>query len=61
MNDLPTRRDLAVVDADRRGNPRHLVVVDPEPTHAEIVEVQAPQLPTRPTASSRVVAQVEGS
>jgi hypothetical protein len=54
------RHDLAVVDVDVRGNPRQLVVIeDPEPVHAEIVEV-APQLPGRPAATSRLGATVEG-
>jgi hypothetical protein len=55
------RRDLAVIETDKRGNPRHLIVIPDDEERAEIIEVEAAQLPTRPAATSRVVAEVTGS
>jgi hypothetical protein len=58
--DLRSRRDLAVVEQDARGNPRHLIVIEDDDERAEIVEVEAAQLPTRPAATSRTEAIVRG-
>jgi small-conductance mechanosensitive channel len=59
--ELKTRRDMAIVETDSRGNARHLIVIPDEEAPAPIVHTEAAQLPTRPAATSRAAAQVTGS
>jgi hypothetical protein len=52
--ELKTRRDLAVVDVDGRGNPRHLVVIPDDDAPAQLVEVEPTNI-VSPLPEARVI------